>query len=178
MLLGAAGAAAATCVMGLDFSWRIPGHAILRAVLPIVSGLALVPRCYGGAVMGLSAAATCTIAGSMRAELPGLGAMTSLLAIGPILDASLARIRTPRGVWLALALAGLITNGLAFLVQATHKAAVGPGLMGLDGWWHRAVWSYPICGLVAGLASAVIWFQLTDRTASSSDDRVRERGDL
>ena len=36
----------------------IPGHAILRAVFPMVTGLALVPRRGAGTVMGLGAMLT------------------------------------------------------------------------------------------------------------------------
>jgi hypothetical protein len=63
-----------------DFNLQIPGHAILRAVLPMAIGLALVPRKNGGTVMGVAA---------LGGELPGLGACTSLALLGPMLDLAL-----------------------------------------------------------------------------------------
>ncbi len=52
------GVTAAVASIYLDFRLRIPGHAILRAIFPMVMGLAVVPRRGAGTVMGLSALAT------------------------------------------------------------------------------------------------------------------------
>ena len=41
IILGLAGFCAATATQFLDFSLRIPGHAILRAIFPLTVGLAL-----------------------------------------------------------------------------------------------------------------------------------------
>ncbi len=51
VLLGA-GVTAALATVFLDFSLRIPGHAILRVVFPMALGLSLAPRRMGGMVMG------------------------------------------------------------------------------------------------------------------------------
>ncbi len=46
------GGLAACSMLFLDFGVRVPGHAILRAVLPMACGLAVVPRRGAGLVMG------------------------------------------------------------------------------------------------------------------------------
>lgn len=49
------GVVAATFTILADFSLKIPGHAILRVVLPFAFGLASVPRHGAGSVMGFGA---------------------------------------------------------------------------------------------------------------------------
>src|SRR5262245_51475745 len=52
------GALAAIAVSMLHLSFRIPGHAILRAVFPMAAGLAVVPRRSAGMVMAVGAMVT------------------------------------------------------------------------------------------------------------------------
>src|SRR5215471_14047296 len=73
--LGVCAALASTL---LDFKLRIPGHAVLRAIVPIALGLALVPRRGAGSV--ITAAALVALA-ALRAggiSRGGSGALTSL----------------------------------------------------------------------------------------------------
>jgi hypothetical protein len=64
---------------------------------------------------------------------------------------------------LAFAAAGLLSNLVALTVRGCAK------LTGLDHlfalpfavWWIKAVPSYLICGVLAGLLSACVWFQFS-----------------
>lgn len=161
VLLGA-GALAALVVSYVTLGLRIPGHAIVRAVLPMSLGLSLAPRRGGGLVMGASASSTVFLLGSMGGPYPGIGAMTSLCLLGPMMDLALWRIKSGWPVYLGFALAGGLANFAALLVRGTGK------MSGLDGatqrlwadWATMAPWSYTVCGILAGLLSAAVWFRL------------------
>jgi hypothetical protein len=163
LLLIGAGAAALSIAMA-DFNLRIPGHAILRAVFPMALGLALVPRQLGGCVMGGSALVTGLLLQGTGVGRTGVGALTSLCLTGPLLDLALWGARSGWRLYLGFVLAGLGSNLVAFAVRA------GARLMGLDGggggatWWYTASISYPLCGLAAGLFSALVWFHFRRRT--------------
>ena len=88
VLLGA-GVTAALATVFLDFSLRIPGHAILRVVFPMALGLSLAPVRMGGIVMGAAALGSVLMIKTGGMVTPGAGALTSLLLIGPFLDAAL-----------------------------------------------------------------------------------------
>lgn len=158
LLLGLAGVVAATSSTWLDFSLKIPGHAILRAVFPMALGLALVPRKGAGLAMGASAGVTALLLrfASATGHGPGLGALTSLLATGPLLDVALWRARAGWRLWLGFAAAGLGANLLAFLVRGASKKLATP--TSLTGWLQTAPVTYALCGLAAGLFSGMIWF--------------------
>ncbi|MCH8829645.1 MAG: hypothetical protein IID45_08715 [Planctomycetes bacterium] len=159
--LAGCGVTAAVLSTFLDFSLRIPGHAILRAVFPMAIGLALIPRHGAGTVMGGSALLAC-LAFRMGgiADGPGFGALTSLTAIGPILDCTLRHAGKRRRTYLQFALAGLAANALAFLVRGGMKwgAFVGGGKQPFWLWWPKASLTYIACGLLAGLAGGAILF--------------------
>ena len=95
----------------------------------------------------------------------GVGALTSLGLIGPLLDVALWRARQGWRLYVGFALAGLGANLAALAVRA------GPKLVGLDhaagrplaAWWTQAAVSYAVCGLVAGLISALVWFRFAPR---------------
>lgn len=158
-ILIVAGAAAAATVVIADMGLRIPGHAILRGVLFMALGIALVPRRMAGLVMGASAMGT---AGLLSLGLhAGAGSLTSLLLLGPTLDLALWAARRSWQVPLAFGAAGLAANAGAFAVQAGLKAsgfAIGSGKP-LAVWLPTAIVSYTICGLVAGLVSGAICFR-------------------
>ena len=90
VLIGA-GACAAMAHLLLDYSLRIPGHAILRTVFPMALGLSLAPRRGGGLVMGGSALCSAMLFRVGGFGVIGIGAMTSLVLTGPFLDAALWR---------------------------------------------------------------------------------------
>ncbi len=164
------GAAAAAATVYLDFRLRIPGHAILRAVFPMVLGLALVPRRGAGSVMGISALLTSL---AIRAVAPfagfglgagfSLGALTSLTLTGPALDVCVQRAQSGWRLYTGFAMAGLGANLVAFAIRGGTKL-IGYehfGARPLSAWLLHASISYVICGVLAGLISGVIWFQAT-----------------
>jgi hypothetical protein len=167
LILGLAGAVAACASTFLDFSLRIPGHAILRVVFPMVVGLALVPRRGAGCVMAAAAALT---AGGLRmggagGEGMSLGALTSLIATGPLLDWTLRRVNTGWRLYAAFAAAGVVSNLLALTIRGGAKA-LGFDPMGakpLSIWLPQAAVTYVVCGLLAGLISGGVWFYARHR---------------
>lgn len=192
------GAAAATAATFMDWSLGIPGHAILRIVFPMTLGLALVPRHGGGIVMGVSATATTALFASCGAVTPGLGAMTSLMLFGPVLDLALWRAKRGWLLFTAFAAAGVISNLVAFFARGGGRLlglrrafpgagrGVGQGggmggghglggrglvASGQDSWWSYAPVSYLVCGLVAGLLCAAIWFSVCSRRSDAAKGR-------
>ena len=163
LMLISVGVVAAVASTFLDFSLRIPGHAIIRSVFPMAFGLALAPRYRAGSVMGVSALASAVFFKVGGMGTVGLGAMTSLALTGPFLDLALWKARRGWRIYLAFVAAGVATNLVALTVRGSVK------LTGLDHffalpfavWWIKAVPSYLICGALAGLLSASVWFQFS-----------------
>jgi hypothetical protein len=161
-----AGALAAVAVVAFSPALRIPGHAILRAALPMVCGMALVPRRMAGSIMALGAGATVFVF-----SVSGLGggqpaAVVSLLALGPAIDIAMAGRLVPGWrLYLRFAVAGVLANTLAFFLRG------GISLFGLDGQrphmlarFDLSVFaSFAACGAIAGLLSAVVCFQFSAR---------------
>lgn len=162
-VLIACGLLAAAGVVFVDLDARLPGHAILRGVLPLALGLALVPRRGAGLVMGGSALAG--LAGlSLVGRGAGVGASTSLVLLGPLLDLAAARARSGRWLYLTFGLAGLAANLAALVVRGGAKAGgLGGGGRLLSDWLTVAPISYAACGLAAGLISAVVFFRWSPR---------------
>lgn len=157
ILMGLTGAALAHFV---DLSLRIPGHAIVRLIPPIAFGMALVPRRGAGTSMGLVAAASTVMFNGARLGSAGLGAMTSLLLCGIVLEVVASRTRSGWPLYAGLALAGLAVNMAAFSVKFVAKlAGIGGGGGPLSTWLPRAAVTYPLCGLAAGLLCAVVLFR-------------------
>jgi hypothetical protein len=98
-------------------SLRIPGHTILPAVFPMVAGLALAPRRWGGLVMAAGAAATGPILhwGGVGEVQPA--AFVSVLALGPLLD--FATLGEPVGwrLYARFIAAGVVANLFAFALK-------------------------------------------------------------
>jgi hypothetical protein len=152
-------------VFAIHLSFRIPGHAILRAVFPMAAGLAIVPRRGSGLVMTIAAAIT-----ALGLHSGGIGeiqpaALVSLLALGPLLD--LAMLGEPTGwqLYARFIVAGVAANLIAFATR-TSLTALGyetPGSHQMErlGWIVPA--SFLLCGAVAGLVSAIAWFRLRSR---------------
>ena len=89
LLLFSAGVTAALATALLDLGLRIPGHAIIRAIFPMSLGFALAPRRMGGTIMGTGALASALVIKIGGFGVIGVGAMTSLVLTGPLLDAVL-----------------------------------------------------------------------------------------
>lgn len=154
--------ACARCLVNLNLG--LPGHSIVLIVLPIAFGTALVRRRCAGTVMGVSAAAT---AASFRffaiGHVVGPGALTSLAVTGIAFDLWMAILRREKSVYPAWVFAAVTANLIAFAVRAVTKLTgvwqgVGIGAV-RPAWFARAVVSYSLCALIAGLLSAWICFK-------------------
>lgn len=168
LVLVGAGLAAAAATALLDFGWRIPGHAILRTLLPLAVGLACVPRRGSGFIMSGAAGVGLLVLRALGVAGGGAGAFTSLLLTGPLLDAASGWTRRGWQIYLSFAGAGLASNMAAFLVRWVTKAASGGGGgQGLGGgrmlgeWQSQAIVTYALCGLLAGWIGAAICFRGT-----------------
>ena len=171
LLLLSLGAVAALATVLLDFRLRIPGHAVLRSVFPMALGLVLVPRRFAGTIMGGSALATALLAGVARGSGAGAGALTSLSLTGPLLDLALWGAERGWRLYLGFVLAGLGSNLVALAVRGGLKALVpGSGSRPAEQWWASAPLTYPVCGILAGLVSAFVWFRFRRRGAPSDGE--------
>lgn len=170
---------AAACASALpDWNLRIPGHAILRSVFPMALGLSLAPRCGAGGVMGVIACATAlTLRCSGRAEV-GFGALTSLSLTGPLLDVALWKAQAGWRLYAGIIAAGLSSNLIAIGIKVTEKLLMSGGggsKRSFGAWLAQAAWTYPLCGALAGLLSAVIWFRWrASDTERAGDDPGRD----
>jgi hypothetical protein len=160
--LTALGLCAALASTLLDFKLRIPGHAILRAIVPMSLGLALVPRHYAGSVMTATALLGVLGLSAWGMSHGGSGAWTSLLLTGPMLDVAARGARPGWRLYLGFSLAGLASNLVALTVRAGTKVLGWEhgGNRPFQEWWPQAIGTYAACGLVAGLLSALFWFHL------------------
>ena len=174
ILLASAGIVAATATAFLELRLRIPGHAIIRAVFPMAFGLAVAPRYMAGTIMGASALVSAMTINTVGLAAVGVGALTSLTLTGPLLDLALWRARRGWRLYLGFALAGLGANLAAFAVRAGTKLAGLDHAAGrpLVAWWPPAIGTYALCGVLAGLISAGVWFQLADgrRANAAAED--------
>lgn len=89
-----------------------------------------------------------------------LGALTSLVATGPLLDWTLRHTRGGWRLYGAFAASGLTSNLLALVVRGAAKA-VGwehAGGRPMGSWLAQACITYTLCGITAGILSATVWF--------------------
>lgn len=166
-VLALAGVAAALLTNLLRLHLGIPGSSIIFATFPLALGFALVPRRGAGAVMASAALLTTMGLGFAGAPVDGVGALTSLILTGPLLDLALRFAHG--GGWRlygAFVVAGATSNALAFIVRGGTKAL---GLGGVGGgrtfgaWWPTAIITYASAGVVAGLISVLAWFHFRER---------------
>jgi hypothetical protein len=176
LVLGAGAALATVLVADRQLVRGLPGHAILRGLLPLALGLALVPRRFSGSVMGGSALLTTLALRGSGVGLPGIPALTALVLTGPLLDLSLWHARPGWRLYLRMALAGLLCNGIALGVHLARPwLSLPPGGSGGAN-WPLALLTYPLFGLLAGLLSAFCWFRLRGQPTDTSPERQRRDG--
>jgi hypothetical protein len=158
-ILAAAGVVATLAIAFLQTPLRIPGHAILKAALPLACGMAFVPKPLAGTTMG---SASLFAAGALL--LAGVGnlqaaAVVSLLFVGPAFDWARHKADSSRPVLIArFALVGLGVNLIAFAVR------FGTAFWQADGWHplnfrtlgSTAMVSFVVCGIVAGVICGTI----------------------
>lgn len=160
------GVLAATSVGLLEFSLKIPGHAILRAVFPLVCGLAMVPRRGAGTTMSISAGITGMFMHWGHWGDLSAGSFTSLIATGPMLDLALRNAQAGWRIYLKVALVGMAANWLALGARlAASTVGVNP-LRGHSSFVYRS-FTYTLCGILAGLICAAIFFRFNPRQVSS-----------
>jgi hypothetical protein len=157
-VLAVAGGLAALAMAMVHLNLRIPGHAILKPLLPLTFGLVLVPRRAAGCMIAVTAAATTAVlAFGQWGELQ-LPALTSLVLLGPALDLA-ARGTHSKGAFLArFALAGCAVNLLAMgsrIVAMALGFSLGGG-RGFAALWPFSLFSFVACGALAGILSAAI----------------------
>jgi hypothetical protein len=143
----------------------IPGHAILRVMFPTALGLALVPRYGAASIVGLSGSAAAVILQLSGLASMGWGAATSLFLTGMLIDLALLRAASGWAVYLRLIAAGLVANSIALFVKAGSKFLAVPGGAPFHVWWPKASFTYLVCGALAGLLSAAVWFRAASRAA-------------
>lgn len=165
-VLGLAGAVAALLVNLLRLRLGIPGSSIVFVVFPMAVGFALVPRRGAGGVMSGAALATTAALGLAGARLDGVGALTSLILTGPLLDLTLRWARPGWRLYGGFVVACATSNAAAFLVRGVAKLAGVGGSRPFELWWPQAIATYAIAGVVAGLVSALAWFQFRGRSRS------------
>jgi hypothetical protein len=167
-LLGA-GVVASLLTNVMRLRLGIPGSNIVFVAFPLALGFALVPRRGAGLLMTGGAVAANAVLWLAGVRLDGLGAQTSLLATGPLLDLALRRFGGGWALYGAFLAACATSNALAFAVRGIARAAGmrGTGMGGgrsFAAWWPEAVWTYALAGVVAGLISAAAWFHLREPT--------------
>ena len=163
------GITAAVLTTLIDFNLRIPGHHIIYAMFPFALGFALVPRALAGTIMSGSAVATVLAMRLAGVHTPGVGVLTGLALSGPLLDRALRWGRAGARLYGAFIAAGALANIAAFLIRGLAKYTGVGGLAGtrlFSAWISVAVWTYLVCGVLAGLLSAAAWFQLRERKTS------------
>jgi hypothetical protein len=170
-----AGAAAAVATGLIRVGLRIPGHAIVLAVLPMALGLALVPRRLAGVVMSSGALGTAGALSAAGFTHYGVGALTSMCLTGAMMDVALLGTVGGWQVYARFVGAGLVSNLAAFMQRGTSKflALDQPGTRIFNGWVSEAMITYTLSGAVAGLLGALCWFQFRSRPAPPSGEPVR-----
>lgn len=165
LALAALGAAAATVWLHLDL--KMPGHAILRSALPLMVGLALVPRRYSGSAMSVMALLfSCGMLAFPGARLP-LAAGASMVLLGPAIDLVLAGGSVANKLYVRFAVAGAIANLAAYAVRLGSAAFLGMGGAGRSSVSPLSTLaSYLVCGSLAGLICGAIVF----RNAQPTED--------
>jgi hypothetical protein len=98
-----------------------------------------------------------------------LGATTSLIATGPMLDWTLRHASGGWRLYALFAAAGLASNFLALIVRGGSKIVLqGWDVFSL--WMQRAAISYIACGILAGLFSGGIWFYARPKGTPLSEE--------
>lgn len=166
-LLGA-GVIASVLTNALRLRLGIPGSNIVFVSFPLALGFALAPRRGAGLVMTAGALGANALLALAGVRLDGVGAQTSLLLTGPLLDLALRWFGGGWRLYAAFLAACATSNALAFLVRGVARAAGmrGPGMgsgRSFAEWWPQAAWTYAAAGLLAGLISAAAWFHLRER---------------
>jgi hypothetical protein len=168
-ILLASGAVATLTMALVHLSIRVPGHAILKPVLPLAFGLAFVARSAAGSLAGIGALASAIVLLVGGWGEVHVSALTGLVLLGPALD--LAERGAHRGTEFILrgAAAGLVVN-LAALGVKLLAAPLGwesGGGRGFATVWPLGIFTFAICGMLAGALCVAIRLAAGHRADSS-----------
>lgn len=154
------GILAGLAVSQLKLSLGIPGHAIIKIMIPMAIGISLAPARSAGAIMGISGLATAFICQILTNHTgSGTGVYTSLVCTGILLDLTLHFSNTGWKLYSCLMLSGLIANIIALYVRSGFKSFLKINILEVNTWFQTAAFTYPICGLLAGLICALVVFK-------------------
>jgi hypothetical protein len=163
----AAGILAALAVALISPGLRMPGSAILRVALPMICGVALVPRRLSGSMMTIGAGLTALALSAAHLGSLQPASLTALLALGPAIDVTMA-LPAPSGwrLYLRFGAAGALANAVAFFARAgaswLHVDAPRPHTVTHYGF--AVFLSFAVCGLIAGLLGAAVCFRASARS--------------
>lgn len=160
LTLAVAGFVTAAAVIWLHLDLKVSGHAILRSALPLMVGLALVPRRFAGSTMSAMALLSCL---GMLA-LPGtrlpLAAGASMVLLGPAIDLALVGGSIAKNLYLRFAVAGAAANLLALAIKFGAAAVWGIGGTGRSSLAPiDTLASYLLCGALAGVLCGALVFR-------------------
>jgi hypothetical protein len=158
----ACGAMAALAVGLLHLSLRVPGHAILRGVLPMAMGLAFVPRRSAGIIMAIGAGVTGTVMSAGQIGNFPPTAMLSVLALGPVMDIALLGRANGWRLYARFIIAGVVANVLAYALKVVGvqlSIEMGGGGQFMIYGLPVILASYIFCGALAGFIGAAVWFR-------------------
>jgi hypothetical protein len=174
------GAVAAAATGFIRLSLRIPGNAIILSVIPMALGLALAPRKSAGFIMSTGAIGMAGVLGISGLAHFGAGALTSLCLLGPLMDFALARARGGWRLYAGLILGAVGTSILAMLSRGAGKLLgfdVAATMRPFGLWWPQAIFTYALCGAVAGLIAALCFFQLRKQRQESPANEPQPAGE-
>ena len=144
----------------IKLSIGIPGHAIIKIMIPMAIGLSLAPVRSAGAIMGISGLVTALISQILtKSTGTGTGAYTSLVCTGVLIDLTLYFANTGWKLYSGLMISGLIANVIALYVRSGFKSFFRIDVIDFNTWSQTAAFTYPICGLLAGLLCSLVVFK-------------------
>lgn len=159
-LLVGFGILAGIAVSQIKLSFGIPGHSIVKIMIPMAIGLSLAPVRSAGAIMGISGLVTALISQILTNSTgTGTGAYTSLVCTGVLMDLTLYFANTGWKLYSGLMVSGLIANMVALYVRSGFKSFFKINIIDFNTWYQTAAFTYPICGLLAGLLCALVVFK-------------------
>jgi len=160
VLIGCGLAAAAAISLLGGQRWGIPGHAIVRAALPVSLGLALVPRRFSGSMVSLVGAAGIALFLALGVGRLPLPAVVALCGFGPSLDLATAERFAKLHLYVRFVVAGVAANSLALILVLSRAWLEIDELHGFVSYY---VLCYVACGAVAGAVSGFVFFRSSGR---------------
>lgn len=167
LVLICCGAAATSAISFIKLGLRLPGHAIVLAMVPLALGFALAPRRLSGFIMSGAALSTAAVFTAAGLAQYGTGSFVSLCLMGPITDLALSKARSGWRLYLGLIAAGVVTNFLALMSRTAGRLlGVDPSWRPFGSWLSQAIVTYSLSGALAGLIGALCFFHLRNRSKS------------